>query len=693
MSTLSINTNLSSLKSQRRLTEATAQLSKSYQRLSSGLRINRAADDAAGLAIACALDNDSKIFSQAVRNINDSVSFLSVTEAAASELKNIIIRSEELAQQAANGTLSDRQRTALDTEMQQLGQEYNRILESTSFNTSLTFSRSSNGLVTQAGMSTLSTSADCSRAQSVDALARENLGLNGEANSDSHTSMNPSISADGRYAVFESNASNLVAGDNNGVSDIFLKDMQTGTLTRVSTTATGSESNGVSNGASISSDGRYVVFSSWATNLVTGDNNNRRDIFVKDILTGSITRATVSATNVEGNNSSDLGSISADGRYVSFQSDATNLITGDSNAKTDIFVKDLQTGSVVRASSTSSWGQGSSFSYNSCISANGRYVVFQSFASDLIAGDGNGQPDIFVKDLQTGTTTRVSTTAANGEANSGSYMSSISDDGRYVVFESNATNLTGSADNNGATDIFRKDLQTGEIIRVSTTGTGTEADSGSYAPALSANGRFVAFYSDATNLVNGDGNSLADLFIKDLQTGTVRRLSISASGREATSSYNNEGSRNPSISADGRYVFFQSDMRDLLDGPPTGDIYSVYGTANTLIDGSQLTRFQWVNIRTQSEAKLALPWLKKYMDEVNSFEGSIGASLSRLDTAKNNLFSAHENYQGARSRITDADVAEESAALMRDQILQQAASAVLAQANQVPALALTLLKG
>ena len=357
------------------------------------------------------------------------------------------------------------------------------------------------------------------------------------------------ISADGRYVVFTSNASNLVAGDTNGTTDIFRKDLETGEIVRVSTDAGGAQATGSSESAQISADGRYVVFSSNADNLVAGDTNGTTDIFRKDLETGEIVRVSTDAGGAQANSDSYNAQISADGRYVVFASYADNLVAGDTNFSTDIFRKDLETGEIVRISTDAGGAQANSDSYNAQISADGRYVVFASNADNLVAGDTNNVYDIFRKDLETGEIVRISTDAGGAQANSDSYNAQISADGRYVVFSSYANNLV-AGDTNGTTDIFRKDLDTGEIVRVSTDAGGAQANSDSYNAQISADGRYVVFASYANNLVAGDTNGTTDIFRKDLETGEIVRLSVDDVGNQLIG-----GGSSPDISNSGLVIF------------------------------------------------------------------------------------------------------------------------------------------
>jgi len=382
----------------------------------------------------------------------------------------------------------------------------------------------------------------------------------------SDVSQNTSVSADGRYVAFESAAGNLVPGDTNGRTDVFVRDTQTGAITRVSTDSSDSEGNDGSFRPSISANGRYVAFESTASNLVLNDTNGVSDVFVKDTQTGTVTRVSTDNLGGEGNGSSDGPHISADGLHVTFRSSASNLVSSDTNGNADVFVKDTQTGTVTLVSTDSSGNQGDSSSHEPKISADARYVAFKSFATNLVTDDTNWKSDIFVKDTQTGTITRVSTDSSGAEGNDESNYPSISADGRYVVFESRASNLVLN-DTNGNSDIFVKDTQTGVTARVSTDSSGNQGNYSAQYPNISADGRYVAFGSYAANLVSGDANSSFDVFVKDTQTGATTLASIDSSGTQG-----NSGSTTPSISSDGRYVAFQTAANNFVPGDTNGQL-------------------------------------------------------------------------------------------------------------------------
>lgn len=382
-------------------------------------------------------------------------------------------------------------------------------------------------------------------------------------------SWSPSLSADGRYVAFISDASNLISDDTNGLYDVFVHDRLTGQTSRVSIATDGMEGNNHAGHPSISGDGRYVTFISDASNLVSGDTNDDTDIFIHDRQTGQTTRVSVASDGTQGNDSSRLPSISANGRYVTFTSDASNLVSGDTNGLTDIFVHDQLTGETTLISITSTGAQGNAASYASSISADGRYVVFTSQASNLIPVDANDFiEDIFVHDRQTGQTALISMASDGTQGNDPSWESSISGDGRYVAFQSVASNLIDQ-DINGVADIFVHDRETGETNLVSLALDGTQANHYSQAPSISDDGRYTAFYSEADNLVSGDTNGYPDIFIHDQQTGETVLVSIASDGTQSLFC-----SYRPTISGDGRFAAF--DTVGLLVPGDTNLTYDVF---------------------------------------------------------------------------------------------------------------------
>ncbi|MBP6912673.1 MAG: peptidoglycan-binding protein [Candidatus Pacebacteria bacterium] len=394
---------------------------------------------------------------------------------------------------------------------------------------------------------------------SIDLVSKHTDGTQSDASTDY-----PKVSSNGRYVFFRSTASNLVSGDTNNEPDIFMHDTQTGVTTRVSVNTAGDEADLGGSYYDISTDGRYVVFISSSTNLVAGDTNNKTDIFVRDTQLNTTTRVSVSTAGVEGDDHASLSSMSSDGRYVAFSSNATNLVVGDTNNKGDIFVRDTQLNTTTRVSVSTAGVESNDSSQPNTISNDGRYVAFTSLATNLVANDINSKTDIFLRDTQTNTTTRISVDSNGLEPNDDSYLYSYSFVYPYFVFESYATNLVAD-DTNGVQDIFIHNIQTGETSRVSVSSAGVEGDTDSYYGTTSSDGRYVFFYSEATNLVANDTNANADVFVHDTQTGTTSRLSLDSNGAEING-YSGEAY----VAYSGDYLVYSTDATTVVAGDTNG---------------------------------------------------------------------------------------------------------------------------
>src|SRR6266571_2943311 len=303
------------------------------------------------------------------------------------------------------------------------------------------------------------------------------------------------------------------------------------TAALVGVRSNGTQGDGISGRVSapaVSTDGVVVAFDSEATNLVGGDTNGALDVFVRDRASGRTERVSVSSKGKQGNSGSAGPMLSGDGRFVTFSSGAANLVAGDTNGRSDIFVHDRMTGETTRVSVAADGAQGDNNSIGTAaISADGRFVAFASAASNLVPGDTNGVPDVFVHDLLTGATERVSVDSAGGEANGQSvgpgirggsaFGARISGDGRLVAFDSIATNLVAGDTNTcgpffhdiagECPDVFVHDRLTGETVRVSVDSGGAQANDASTDPDISADGSTIGFFSAARNLVVGDTNT------------------------------------------------------------------------------------------------------------------------------------------------------------------------------------------
>lgn len=403
-------------------------------------------------------------------------------------------------------------------------------------------------------------------AQTTERVSVSSAGAEGNSRS-----LNLDLSDDGRLVAFDSLSSNLAARDTNGLFDIFVHNRQTGVTRRVNVSSSGNQANNVSSTPSISGNGRFVSFQSRANNLVTGDSGTLMDIFVHDLQTGQNRRVSVSSAGAPANAESYNSVLSATGRYVAFESLASNLVPGDTNGLFDVFLHDCQTGQTKRVSVSSSGGQanGESGVYGLSISADGSTVAFWSSASNLVPGDANGFQDVFVHDRLSGRTSRVSVNSAGAAGNWDSYYPSLSGDGRHVAFKSAANNLV-AGDTNGYGDLFVHDRQTGLTTRVNLSSTGVESNQNSDFPTLSADGRTVAFYSDASNLVPSDTNGLGDVFTHDRQTGETVLVSLSSAG--AQGNRQSGGNWYPTLFTDGRTVAFESDATNLVPGDGNGSL-------------------------------------------------------------------------------------------------------------------------
>ncbi len=377
------------------------------------------------------------------------------------------------------------------------------------------------------------------------------------------------ISADGNWVAFTSLANNLDPADTNTVTDTYLKNLNSGQLSLVSKGATG-VGNAASNLPAISADARYVAFVSAATNLVANDTNGFADVFLYDVSNATLELVSINSAGVQANGNSGAGacgsncfSISADGRYVAFESTATNLSPIDPDSINDIYVRDRQLGTTVLVSQTTAGqlGSGGLGSNKPAISANGRYIAFES-SRILEVDDTNNTGDIYLRDLVAGTTARINTSISGASTSAGfSARPSISDDGRIVAFRSLSNELVPS-DNSAPTqrDVFVKNLTTGAIRRAEIPG-GGDPNGDSNELSLSGDGQFLIFHSLASNFGAGDTNGVEDIFRMNIATGAVERLSLSSENLEATGS-----SQFPKVNRDGNTSVYESSASNLVTG-------------------------------------------------------------------------------------------------------------------------------
>jgi Tol biopolymer transport system component len=326
------------------------------------------------------------------------------------------------------------------------------------------------------------------------------------------------------------------------MTDVFVRDLTAGTTSRVSVSSAGAEANGRSSFAAITPDGRYVVFCSSASNLVTGDTNGRSDVFVRDRQSGTTVRASLGTGGVQGNLDAVTGTvaISADGRYVAFPSDATNLVAADTNAVTDVFIRDLVAGTTTRVSLSSFGEQGNGASSEPSLSRDGQIVAYSSLASNLVADDFNRVRDIFVYELVSGITSRASVSSTGFEGSDNSSGPVLSADGRYVAFGSLSVNFVMPDGNAGdqlgvGPDIFVRDRTAATTSIASVTTGGFFAPGQHRNAAMSADGRYIAF--ESTGLLSGsDTNNFEDIYLRDRDAPPpppAARIDTPATGAEA----------------------------------------------------------------------------------------------------------------------------------------------------------------
>ena len=429
------------------------------------------------------------------------------------------------------------------------------------------------------------------------ALERVSLTTSGAGANDS--SFAPAISADGRYVAFASFATNMTLNDVNGLPDIFRRDMLTGAVLLVSAGADGLPGNSLSIAPTISADGRTVAYLSFATNLVTNDLNNATDTFLTDLVTG-VTRLVSAAADGAQASAGSLNrpSLSADARFVAFDSAAANLTAADANDRDDVFVKDMLTGAIRRASEGpggEAMGGGLEGTLRPALSADGRYVVFATAAA-MLPGDTNGVIDIYRKDLLTGGLVRVSVTAGGLQGNAESREAAISGDGQMVSFTSLASNFV-DADGDGNADVFLKDMVSGALTLISRTPAGTPGFGQSVSSAISADGRLVAFASNAPDLVPGDANMVQDVFTAQLGspsgtlTGTAGANDLRGTegadtllGLAGDDTLQGYGGPDRLEGAEGSDLLLGGPGNDAMIGGPGDDIYQIDSPGDSMVE-------------------------------------------------------------------------------------------------------------
>ncbi|HEX2623506.1 MAG TPA: hypothetical protein VHL11_25270, partial [Phototrophicaceae bacterium] len=390
----------------------------------------------------------------------------------------------------------------------------------------------------------------------------------------------PAVSGDGRFVAFWSDSNIIVPGDTNNTPDIFVRDRQTSQVKIASVASGGTpQANAISYAEmDISTGGNLVVYASDGSNLVNGDTNGVTDVFLYDVGVNQTARISLANGGVQANGRSYRPVISGNGLLVAYRSDATNLVANDNNAQPDIFIYDRVVNQVAQVNLSSSGAQSNAEDPASGIAINddGKFVAFDSRGSNLVNTDTNNSPDVFVRDRSSGKTIRMSVSTAGSQANGASSLPTISGDGRFVAFMSSASNLVAD-DSNSASDIFLHDRDTdndnifdedGAIstVRISISTEGAQTNGSSTAPSIDGAGRYISFWSIASNLVTKDTNGVGDIFVYDRKTGVTTRSSVGRNGEQA----NGASAFFNSISNDSRFIGFESLATNLVANDTNG---------------------------------------------------------------------------------------------------------------------------
>jgi Tol biopolymer transport system component len=391
------------------------------------------------------------------------------------------------------------------------------------------------------------------------AVVTERVSVSSAGVSANGSSGNADVAAAGRFVVFRSDAGNLVPRDTNAVGDVFLRDRVTGRTERISVSTAGRQGNQASGvvAAAVTPNGRYVAFDSLAGNLVARDGNGQSDVFIRDRKNERTLRVSVGLGGVEPNGASRVGAISANGRWVAFDSTASNLVGHDTNQTGDVFVRDRQAGVTTLVSVSRSGAQANGSSQAAALSADGHLVAFESYASNLVAGDTNPYSDVFVRDLATGTTEVISVTTSGQWIFAANVAPSISADGRYVVFTSL---LPIGAPGGPWTQVWIRDRVAKTTTRVVVDPVVAPGQQASFAGSVSPDGRHVAFLAAQQS---PSGGKSPGVYVLETVTGKTIRMSVTATGTPATGTF-------PYVAAADDGVVFGANSPDLVPGPGPG---------------------------------------------------------------------------------------------------------------------------
>ncbi|MCA9905708.1 MAG: PD40 domain-containing protein, partial [Anaerolineae bacterium] len=443
-------------------------------------------------------------------------------------------------------------------------------------------------------------------------------------------SYHPTISSDGLYVVFASDASNLLPGDTNGRSDVFSYDRLTCTLTLISVAADGvTFGNGDSVAPAVTSDGRYVAFQSAARNLLSAAVSTTWAIFLRDTQTNETVIISVAPDGSAADAQSRLPAISADGRYIAYQSQATNLTNDEDTIIYDIFLFDRDTNETIRVSNSYDGGMPFGQSERAAISADGRYVAYDSVAPNIIPDDTNSFMDVFVYDRTTGQTKRVSVSSSGAQNSGTSSNPALTADGQYITFSASGSLQTGYG---GPYNVYLHDQLNGQTIQISLPMSNTQAGAESGGSVLSSDGNYVVYSSYANSLVHGDTNGATDIFRYDRTTGVTARLSLTETGAQA-----NDGTFTPRVSANGELLTYWSKASNLVGGD-TNSVEDVF-----LVNAPLLPPSAPVNLAATSptNTQIDLTWQESGYNETH-FQierAPNGVDWVQIDTAPANATS------------------------------------------------------
>ncbi|MCK6481802.1 MAG: hypothetical protein HUU06_10245 [Planctomycetaceae bacterium] len=344
------------------------------------------------------------------------------------------------------------------------------------------------------------------------------LSANGAGTEGNAGSLYPSISSNGQVVLFESYASDLADGAEGGFCNVYLLDRKSGDLVRLSSTPAGAGGDWDSfvYGSSLSANGRFAVFYSAALDMVEDAGVGYFQIYLYDRTKGTLTMISRSPEGAPALGDCFDPSISSNGKYVVYYSYATNLGAGASGAVSNIYLHDVKKGTTTLITRSTTGGEPNDDSLDPVVSASGKIVAFDSYATNLVSGDTNGQSDVFLVDLKKGTKTRVSLGPAGVQGNGPSYSASLSSSGKVLLFTSDASNLEGGdGDGNSSSDVFLRDPKTGLPRRLSLSAAGAEGDGDSYvvATSLASSGKWALVVSGASNFATGDDNLDDDVFL------------------------------------------------------------------------------------------------------------------------------------------------------------------------------------